>query len=221
MIAAYAGHRLRLLRRRVDVIGSAPRCDEPGGGTMTRKLLRLRLFAAALLMALIAVAAPAITADDTKPAETTKKSPWKADDFVFTENASQFRISPDGKWAVWVKNTADKEKDVRVSNLYLSSLTEKKEIQLTQGEDDVSSPRWSPSGETIAFLSSRALPKPNAKAAHMQLWLMNAGGRRALACDRIRARHQSVRVARQRHDPVQRGGRSLALRARHERAQRR
>jgi dipeptidyl aminopeptidase/acylaminoacyl peptidase len=143
---------------------------------MTRKLLRLRLFAAALLMALIAVAAPAITADDTKPAETTKKSPWKADDFVFTENASQFRISPDGKWAVWVKNTADKEKDVRVSNLYLSSLTEKKEIQLTQGEDDVSSPRWSPSGETIAFLSSRGLPKANAKAAHMQLWLMNAAG---------------------------------------------
>src|SRR5271170_7531267 len=75
------------------------RCDslcnalgEHGGRTMTRELLRLRLFAAALMMALIAVAAPAMTADDTKPAETTKKSPWKADDFVFTENASQFRI---------------------------------------------------------------------------------------------------------------------------------
>ena len=108
-----------------------------------------------------------------KPA---KKSPWKPEDFVFTESASQFRISPDGKWAVWVKDTGDKDKDVRVSNLVLSSLTEKKEIPLTRWTDDVSSPRWSPAGETIAFLSTHALPKPKPEIAPMQLWLLNAGG---------------------------------------------
>jgi dipeptidyl aminopeptidase/acylaminoacyl peptidase len=133
-----------------------------------------RVFLAAMLAALLA--GSAAWADDAKPSEKGKKSPWKAEDVVFTESASQFRISPDGKWAVWVKSTADKEKDVHVSNLYLSSLTEKKEIQLTRGEDEVSNPRWSPSGEMIAFLSSRALPKPKPDAAHMQLWLMNVGG---------------------------------------------
>jgi len=138
---------------------------------MVRKLLCVLfvLFALALLNR----NAPA---DDTKASDTAKKSPWKAEDFVFTESASQFRISPDCKWVVWVKNTADKEKDGRISNLYLSSLTEKKEIQLTRGEDDVSSPRWSPNGETIAFMSSRALPKPKPDSAHNQLWLIGMSG---------------------------------------------
>ncbi len=139
---------------------------------MTR---RLRCVLLAALSAFLA-AASAVLAGDVKPAETGKKSPWKPEDVIFTEFAGQIRISPDGKWAVWVKNTADKEKDGRISNLYLSSRTDKKEIQLTRGEDDVSHPRWSPSGEMIAFLSSRALPKPKPDAAHMQLWLMNVGG---------------------------------------------
>jgi dipeptidyl aminopeptidase/acylaminoacyl peptidase/formylglycine-generating enzyme required for sulfatase activity len=128
-------------------------------------------------VALLALfAAMSVASADEKPNETAKKSPWKADDVVFTESAAQFRISPDSKWALWVKTTADKEKDGRVSNLYLSSLTEKKEIQLTRGEDDVANPRWSPSGEMIAFLSSRAVPKAKPDLAHMQLWLMNVGG---------------------------------------------
>ncbi len=114
--------------------------------------------------------------DETKASATAKKTPWKPDDVVFEEIAGQFRVSPDGKWAVWVKNTADKEKDGRISNLYLSSLTEKKEIQLTRGTDNVSRPRWSPAGDTIAFLSSRALPKPKPDAASMQLWLLNTAG---------------------------------------------
>jgi dipeptidyl aminopeptidase/acylaminoacyl peptidase len=136
-----------------------------------------RVFFATIVAAILAglVAGSALWADD-QPSDQGRKSPWKAEDVVFTESASQFRISPDGKWALWVKSTAVKEKDGRVSNLYLSSLTEKKEIQLTRGEDDVAGPRWSPSGQMIAFLSSRALPKPKADAAHMQLWLMNAGG---------------------------------------------
>ena len=123
------------------------------------------LFAASL-------AAPCAFAQtvDAKPAGApAKKSPWKPEDVIFTDSASGFRISPDGKWVVWVKGTGDKDKDARVSNLFLSSLTEKKEIQLTRGTDNVSQPRWSPSGETIAFLSTRALPKPKPDFAPLQL----------------------------------------------------
>ena len=75
-----------------------------------------------------------------------------------------------------MKGTADKDKDARVSNLFLSSLTEKKEIQLTRGTDTVSGARWSPSGEMIAFLSTRALPKPKPDFAPLQLWLINSRG---------------------------------------------
>jgi dipeptidyl aminopeptidase/acylaminoacyl peptidase len=104
------------------------------------------------------------------------KYPWSADDVVFQELASEFLISPDSKWTVWVKSTADKEKDERVSNLFLSSLTEKKEVELTRGANTVSQPRWSPSGETIAFLSNRPLPKPKPDIAPIQIWLLSVSG---------------------------------------------
>ena len=105
-----------------------------------------------------------------------KHSPWAPEDVVYTESANQFRVSPDGQWAVWVKTSGDKEKDGRVSNLFLTSQTQKKEVQLTRGTDTVSEPRWSPNGETIAFLSTRPLPKPKAGADRTQLWLLNTAG---------------------------------------------
>ena len=51
-----------------------------------------------IFIALIAaiIAASRAPADDTKAGES-KHSSWKAEDFVFTESAGQFRISPDGK----------------------------------------------------------------------------------------------------------------------------
>jgi dipeptidyl aminopeptidase/acylaminoacyl peptidase len=118
-----------------------------------------------------------LRAGDEKPAAAeSKKTPWKAEDVIFTESAGQFRISPDCKWVVWVKNVADKEKDRSLSTMYLTSLTEKKEIQLTYSEDAFVSPQWSPSGEIISFLSSRPVPKPKPGAPTMQLWLMNKAG---------------------------------------------
>ena len=101
---------------------------------------------------------------------------WKPEDVVFAESAGQFRVSPDGKWAVWVKSVGDKEKDGRVSNLFLSSLTAKKEIQLTRGTDTYSSPRWSPNSELICFDSTRPVPNAKPDFAKSQLWLINASG---------------------------------------------
>jgi dipeptidyl aminopeptidase/acylaminoacyl peptidase len=115
-----------------------------------------------------------VKADDAKPAAKTE--PWKAEDEIFQEYAGQLRISPDAKWLVWVKSTADKEKDARVSNLVLSSLTENKEIELTRGTDNNFGARWSPDGERIAFVSSRPRQPAKPDTAPIQIWLINPHG---------------------------------------------
>ncbi|MBI4462447.1 MAG: prolyl oligopeptidase family serine peptidase [Acidobacteria bacterium] len=68
------------------------------------------------------------------------------------------------------------EKDARESNLYLTSLTEKTEIQLTRGAETHGSPRWSLNGQLSAFLSTRPLPKAKSDAEQRQLWLINPFG---------------------------------------------
>jgi dipeptidyl aminopeptidase/acylaminoacyl peptidase len=134
---------------------------------------------AAFSFALIAVSAPAVA--QTNPPADGPPGKWTADDVVMAESAGQFEISPDGHWAAWVKRTADKEKNAHVSNLVLSSLTEKKEIELTRGTESHAGPKWSPNGQRIAFVSTRPVPKakpeaPDEDGPRPQLWLINPFG---------------------------------------------
>jgi len=110
-----------------------------------------------------------------KPAEKPAM-PWSAEDMINAESANGFRISPDGKWAAWSKSISNKEKDGRTSNLYLTNLTDKKEIQLTRGTDNNSGPRWSPKGDLIAFQSTKSLPDAKPGMSRSQIWLMNPYG---------------------------------------------
>src|SRR5262249_20339249 len=112
-------------------------------------------------------------ADETR---STKSEPWKAEDVVYDESVSDFHISPDGHWLVWAKSEGDKDKDSRVSNLFLSSLTEEREIQLTRAADNSRWPRWSPDREWIAFVTGKPRPQAKPDTAPVQIWLISSRG---------------------------------------------
>ncbi len=139
------------------------------------------------VLAITCAAASLLSAAQSVPS----KQPFKPEDIIFAQDAQEFRISPDGRWLVWVMSEGDKEKDARISNLMLSSLTEDRQIQLTRGSESSSSPRWSPDGEWVAFLSSKSRPQAKPDTASLQIWLINPhGGEPYPLTDQARAPRQ-------------------------------
>ena len=95
---------------------------------------------------------------------------WTVDDVLKQESAGSFNISPDGNKVVWVKTRPNKEENRRVGDIYLTSLVDSTEIQLTRGETNDSNLQWSPDGKLIAFTSNRSKDKKN------QIWLISPQG---------------------------------------------
>lgn len=93
---------------------------------MFRKRLRIPAVASVIFL----IAGSLLTADESKSSLET--SPWKPEDVVYVETINDFSLSPDGRSVVWIRGEGDKEKDERVSNLFLTSLAEDRTVQLTR-----------------------------------------------------------------------------------------
>jgi dipeptidyl aminopeptidase/acylaminoacyl peptidase len=75
---------------------------------------------------------------------------FSADDIRVWRTASDARIRPDGRWVVYSEGASDGQ-----SNLWIATTDGKERRQWTEGSWRDSSPRWSPDGERIAWISDR------------------------------------------------------------------
>jgi len=99
---------------------------------------------------------------------------WTVDDILLQESTRGVELSRDGKIAVYTRARMDKEKGESISHLYLKRVGESEEVQLTRGQDSESSPKFSPNGQRVAFVTSRK--SASDKEATSQIWLLNVGG---------------------------------------------
>ncbi len=79
------------------------------------------------------------------------------------------RISPDGAWVAYTVETLDRKKDAAATDLWMAPYAGGEAVRLTAGEKSSKSPRWSPDGRYLAFLSGR-------EGCHTQVWLLNRHG---------------------------------------------
>jgi len=79
------------------------------------------------------------------------------DDLCNLKFISDPQISPNGEWVVFSVKTIHKEKNRYFSHLYLGDIVAKRVIQFTYGETNDHHPRWSPSGNEIAFIRENDL----------------------------------------------------------------
>lgn len=94
-----------------------------------------------------------------------------ADDINALHEVSDPHLSPDGAWVAYAVRTSDLEQDERVTHLWMSSWDGRQALQLTNSKEGENTPRWSPDGRYLSFLSAR-----DGKDGPEQLWLMNRTG---------------------------------------------
>ena len=75
-------------------------------------------------------------------------------EFFELEYASDPQISPEGKRVVYVRNFADIMTDGRYSNLWIINRDGSNHRPLTTGHRNDRSPRWSPDGTKLIYVSN-------------------------------------------------------------------
>ena len=87
-------------------------------------------------------------------------------DLINVRRVSDPQVSPDGRMIAYTIADTDKAANKRTTQIYLVPIEGGEPKQITTGDKSSSSPRWSPDGKRIAFISAR----------DGQVWVMNADG---------------------------------------------
>jgi dipeptidyl aminopeptidase/acylaminoacyl peptidase len=98
------------------------------------------------------------------------KRPLRSSDLYHLKEVRDPQLSPDGGWVAYTVTTIDSAKDKSDNDIWMTSWDGATTIRVTSSPESESTPRWSPDGRYLAFLSGRQ----EGKGA--QIWLLDRRG---------------------------------------------
>ena len=119
---------------------------------------------------------------NTTPVEAAGGRRVKLDDMNLLRSVGGVQVSPDGKWIAYTVTGIDVEKDKSNTDIWMTSWDGKRTLMMTTSPDSESSPRFSPDGRYLSFLSSRnyedgtSLSSRNYEDETSQVWLLPRRG---------------------------------------------
>jgi dipeptidyl aminopeptidase/acylaminoacyl peptidase len=99
------------------------------------------------------------------------------EDYYAFQSLNDPHFSPNGEQVAYVVTVIDRRQNRRFSSIWVTSIDNSSTPrQLTGGNYSSSSPRWSPDGQAIAFVSARPSTSDASETVRPQVWLLSMNG---------------------------------------------
>lgn len=102
------------------------------------------------LLTIVVLSLASVVAKEQQPAR-----PFTIDDLLKVRRVSDPQISPDGRWIAYTIADTDKAANKRTTQIYLISTDGGDPRGITNDKQSSHTPRWSPDGKRLAFVSAR------------------------------------------------------------------
>lgn len=131
-------------------------------------------------VALLLAASSALLLLPSAPVAAQTKRLLRSGDLYRLKDVRDPELSPDGDWVAYTVTTVDSAKDKSDNDIWMTSWDGATTIRITSSPESESTPRWSPDGRYLAFLSGRQ----EGKGA--QVWLLDRRGGEAQRVTQLR-----------------------------------